>query len=333
MTKLRRTATSARKVAAKAEKQRSLRKAQARTGSVLDHAMALLPISDAGLHRIFLAIILGGAVALAWLVASLAGVPAMAAAQVASVARQAGFEVRRVEVRGTKHLNELKIYERVLAERNRAMPEVDVKALRADLMELSWVQDARVSRQLPDTLVVDIIERKARAVLRVPGGLGADGKPASHFVLIDAGGKVLDPVSAAQAHRRLILSGEGVEGQVAAVGALLDVSPALKAQVAEADWIGNRRWNLIFKTGQVLELPEGDAAPGALVGFARLDGTNRLLGGKATAFDMRAADRIYIRVPGRADGQLGSLALGHAIATSGAGAPASASGSAKPEAE
>ena len=333
MTKLRRTATSARKVAAKAEKQRSLRKAQARTGSVLDHAMALLPISDAGLHRISLAIILGGAVALAWLVASLAGVPAMAAAQVASVARQAGFEVRRVEVRGTKHLNELKIYERVLAERNRAMPEVDVKALRADLMELSWVQDARVSRQLPDTLVVDIIERKARAVLRVPGGLGADGKPASHFVLIDAGGKVLDPVSAAQAHRRLILSGEGVEGQVAAVGALLDVSPALKAQVAEADWIGNRRWNLIFKTGQVLELPEGDAAPGALVGFARLDGTNRLLGGKATAFDMRAADRIYIRVPGRADGQLGSLALGHAIATSGAGAPASASGSAKPEAE
>ena len=325
MTKLRRTATSARKVAARAEKQRSLRKAQARTGSVLDHAMALLPISDAGLHRIFLAIILGGAVALAWLVASLAGVPAMAAAQVASVARQAGFEVRRVEVRGTKHLNELKIYERVLAERNRAMPEVDVKALRADLMELSWVQDARVSRQLPDTLVVDIVERKARAVLRVPGGVGADGKPASHFVLIDAGGKVLDPVSAAQAHRRLILSGEGVEGQVAAVGALLDVSPALKAQVAEADWIGNRRWNLIFKTGQVLELPEGDAAPGALVGFARLDGTNRLLGGKATAFDMRAADRIYIRVPGRADGQLGSLALGHATA--------SASAASKTEAE
>jgi len=32
---------------------------------------------------------------------------------------------------------------------------------------------------------------------------------------------------------------------------------------------------------------------------------------------MRAADRVYIRVPGRADGALGSLALGHtsAVAT------------------
>ena len=325
MTKLRRTATSARKVAERAEKQRSLRKAQARTGSMFDHAMAMLPISEASLHRIFLGLILGGAVACAWLVASLAGVPAMAAAQVSSVAKQAGFEVRRVEVRGTKHLNELKIYERVLAERNRAMPEVDVKALREDLLQLSWVQDARVSRQLPDTLVVDIIERKARAVLRVSDGVGADGKPASHFVLIDASGKELDPVSAGQAHRRLILSGDGVEDQVAAVASLLDVSPALKAQVAEADWIGNRRWNLIFKTGQVLELPEGDAAPGALVAFARLDGTNRLLGGKAAAFDMRAADRVYIRVPGRADGALGSLALGHTSAV--------ATASAKPEAE
>ena len=35
--------------------------------------------------------------------------------------------------------------------------------------------------------------------------------------------------------------------------------------------------------------------------FARLDGVNRLLGGKVAAFDMRAGDRIYLRVPGRTD--------------------------------
>jgi len=307
MAKLKRTATSARKLAVKAEKRRSLRKAQARTGSVLDTALALLPISEASLHRIFLAIILGGAVACAWLVASLAGVPAMAAEQVASIAKQAGFEVRRVEVRGTRHLSELKIYERVLAERNRAMPEVDVRALRADLMQLSWVADARVSRQLPDTLVVDVIERRPKAVLRI----GDKGETA-HYALIDETGHVLDPIAPARAHGHLILSGNGVEGQVAALDTLLDVSPALKAQVAEADWIGNRRWNLTFHTRQVLALPEGDdTAAAALVAFARLDGTNRLLGGKATAFDMRARDRIYIRVPGRAEEALGRMALGH----------------------
>ena len=88
----------------------------------------------------------------------------------------------------------------------------------------------------------------------------------------------------------------------ALMGALLDAAPALKPQVAEADWIGNRRWNLTFKTGQVLALPEGDkGSAGALVAFARLDGANRLLGGRVAAFDMRAPDRIYLRVPGRTD--------------------------------
>jgi cell division protein FtsQ len=45
--------------------------------------------------------------------------------------------------------------------------------------------------------------------------------------------------------------------QVAALSELLDAAPALRPQVREAEWVGNRRWNLTFKTGQVLALPEG----------------------------------------------------------------------------
>ena len=51
----------------------------------------------------------------------------------------------------------------------------------------------------------------------------------------------------------------------------------------------------------MLALPQGDeASASALVSFAKLDGVNRLLGGQVAYFDMRAADRIYLRVPGRA---------------------------------
>jgi cell division protein FtsQ len=67
------------------------------------------------------------------------------------LAHDAGFEVHNVDVRGVNNLNELKIYERALGERDRAMPLVDVDALRERLLALSWVEDARVSRQLPDT--------------------------------------------------------------------------------------------------------------------------------------------------------------------------------------
>lgn len=287
---LKRKAPTARKVAAQQGTARKVRTAKARTGSAFDRIMAWIPFSEEQLHRIFLAVILGGAAALAWVVAGFAGLPAMAGQQLAQIAGDAGFEVRRVDVRGVKHLNELKIYERVLAERNQAMPLVDIAALREELLQLSWVQDARVSRQLPDTLVIDIVERTPHAVLKKPG----------RFVLIDAEGHELEPVSAQRAKGMLVVGGPGAGKQVVALSQLLEAAPALNPQVREAEWVGNRRWNLTFKTGQVLALPEGEQASAkALMAFARLDGTNRLLGGRVAAFDMRASDRIYLRVPDR----------------------------------
>ena len=312
--KIKRRAGTARKAAAQQGKAAKARAVRARTGSALDAVMAWVPLSDEALHRVFLVIILGGALALAALVAAQAGVPTMANQQMATVAANAGFEVHRVEVRGTRHLNELKVYERVLVQRDRAMTEVDLAALRADLLQLSWVKDARVSRQLPDTLVVDIVERKPHAVLR----------QADHLVLIDETGAPLDPISEADAKGMLVLSGNGVSDRVAALAGLLNVAPALKPQVAEAEWVGNRRWNILFKTGQVLALPEGDqASADALVSFARLDGINRLLGGRVVAFDMRAPDRIYLRVP-HAPASGAPQTLGSVAAASSAALPSAA---------
>jgi cell division protein FtsQ len=297
---IRRKASNARKVAATRGKQAKVREAKARTGSLLDMAMAWLPFSEAQLHRLFLFAILGGAAALACFVAVVAGVPALASLQFAQVAKAAGFEVKHVDVRGVHNLNELKVYERALAQRDLAMPLVDLATLRQDLLGLSWVKDARVSRQLPDTLVIDIVEREPHAVLR----------KADRFVLIDETGHELETVARGRAQGKLIVSGLGAGQQVLALNQLLDAAPALKPRVQEAEWIGNRRWNLTFKTGQVLALPEGDeASAGALVSFARLDGTNRLLGGKVTIFDMRAPDRIYLRIPGR-EAQQDAIAAG-----------------------
>ncbi|GGD98304.1 hypothetical protein GCM10011515_17640 [Tsuneonella deserti] len=270
------------------------RKARAKTTGAVGGALALLPFTEEQLHKVFVGAILAAVAALALFIASLAGVPALAAAQVAAVASDAGFEVRRVQVTGVERMNELKVYERVLAERDRPMPLVELDTIRKDLLALSWVADARVSRQLPDTLVVDVVERTPRAVLKKP----------NRMVLIDGAGHELEPISPANAKGMLQVSGPGAARQVAALDALLDAAPALKAQVTQAEWIGNRRWNLTFKTGQVLALPHGDEEPAAaLVSFARLDGVNRLLGGKVAAFDMRAPDRIYMRIPGRAKQQ------------------------------
>ena len=288
MATVKRKAKGVRRSAAASNRATTARKAKARTGSVMDSAMGILPFTEAQLQRIFLAMILGGAVALAWLVASLAGVPAMAQRQVAIAATEAGFVVQRVSVRGADRINELKIYERV--QLGQPITLVDVDAIRGDLLQLRWVRDARISRQLPDTVVVDIVERTPHAVLQ----------KADRMVLIDPTGAELEPISRANAKNMLTISGPGSQMQVARLSDLLNTAPALKPRVAAAEWIGNRRWDVTFDTGQVLALPqESKEAAAALVRFAKLDGTSRLLGGKVAKFDMRAPERIYMRIPGR----------------------------------
>ncbi len=296
MATVKRKTTGVRRSAAAKSRAAKARTARTRTQGGFNRALALLPFDDEQLHRIFLAIIIGGAAALAWFVASLAGVPALAQNEVAKLASDAGFEVRRVRVTGVQRMNELKIYERALAQRDRPMPLVDLEGLRSELVALPWVEDARVSRQLPDVLVIDVVERTPHAVLRKP----------DHLVLIDATGEELEPISAENAKGMLAVEGPGAAKQVANLGTLLDAAPAMRSKVAHAEWVGNRRWNLTFTTDQVLALPQGEKdAATALIQFARLDGQNRLLGGKVATFDMRAPERIYMRVPGRAAQVLG----------------------------
>jgi cell division protein FtsQ len=286
---IRRNGTSGVRRAAKAQSRAvTARKAAGKASGFVDWLMGLLPFTEEQWSRIWLAIIIGGAVGLALVIASLAGVPALAQAQVAKIAADAGFEVRHVRVTGTNRMDERLVYARVLSQQSRAMPEVDVAALRTELKTLPWVKDARVSLQLPHTLAIDIVERTPHAVLEKPDRL----------VLIDAGGVELDTVSAAKAKGMLRLAGPGAGQQAGRLETLLAAAPALAPQVESAEWVGNRRWNLTFKTGQLLALPEGETeAATALVKFARLDGQNRLLGGKVLAFDMRSPPRLYMRLP------------------------------------
>ena len=290
----RNSATGVRRAAKAQNRAVTARRAQGKASGFVDTAMGVLPFTEEQWSRIWLAMIIGTGVAVAFIIASLAGLPALAQTQVAMIAADAGFEVRHVRVNGTNRMDEQQVYARVLSQRTRAMPDVDVAALRADLMTLPWVKDARVSIQLPHTLAIDIVERTPHAVL----------EKADRLVLIDASGVELEPVSPAKAKGLLRLAGPGAAQQARGLDELLAAAPALAPQVEAAEWVGNRRWNLTFKTGQLLALPEGAVeAATALVKFARLDGQNRLIGGKVLAFDMRTPPRLYMRLP---EGELGN---------------------------
>lgn len=279
-------ATATRKAPAKRRAKAPTPRQKVRQISWIDRLLRTLPFSEEDIQRAITWVVVAALAILALAAAQWFGMIAAAHQQYAELAAKAGFQVQRVEVTGMERVDQLKVYELVLAEKDRAMPLVDIDKVRADLLEYGWIKDARVSRRLPDTLAVEIIERKPAAVWQ------RDGK----YSLIDAEGIVLQNVPAGEAGELPLLNGTDANQHAVALNELLDKATALKAQVAGASWIGNRRWDLRFKTGETLALPEGErAAAEALLNFARMDGIHRLLGRDLIHFDLRDPDRAYFR--------------------------------------
>ncbi|WOE76156.1 cell division protein FtsQ/DivIB [Alterisphingorhabdus coralli] len=274
------------------------RKRTVKRTSIMDRLLKVLPFTPEQVQRAMTFAIVAGVVLGVLAVAKIAGVTDRAGTQLAEIAGDAGFEVKHVEVRGLENVNELKVYEIVLAEKDRAMPLVDLDRLRNELMQFGWIGDARVSRQLPDTLIVDIVEREPHAVWN-------DGK---QLAIIDDEGRLLEVIKDAREVDLPLISGKNANTKAAALDALMDQAPALEPMVTEAKWVGNRRWDLVFQSGETLALPEGEeASKAAFVTFARMEGVNRLLGTGVTHFDLRDPDRAYFRLP-----QEGSSAGGEA---------------------
>jgi cell division protein FtsQ len=279
-------AGAARKAPAKRKAKSPSPRQKVLQASWVDTLIRILPLTEKEVQRIVTWVILAVLTLLALVAAQYAGLTAAAYQQYAALAVKAGFQVKRVPVTGMERVDQLKVYQLVLAEKDRAMPLVDIDKIRADLLQYGWIKDARVSRRLPDTLAVEIIERKPAALWQ------RNGK----YSLIDANGIVLANVRADEGGDLPMLNGNEANEHIVALNALLDNASALKSQVSGATWIGKRRWDLQFQTGETLALPEGEAeAAKALLNFARLDGVHRLLGRDLIHFDLRDSDRAYFR--------------------------------------
>jgi cell division protein FtsQ len=226
-----------------------------------------------------------GAVALAMVALE---VPAKIGQAAGEAIGEAGFRVRSVDVQGIQRMDSKPVFQIALGQTSTAMPLVDVAAIRERLLHYGWVKDARVSRRLPDTLAIDIVERQ-------PAALWQDEQRLS---LIDAEGVVLDRVPISAMPDLPLLIGPGANARSRQLDALLAEVPTLRPQLESANWIGKRRWDLNFQSGETVALPEGEqAAKAAIEKFARLDKSTGLLGRGIVRIDLRIPGKMVVRLP------------------------------------
>lgn len=247
-----------------------------------------LPMDQARANKVAGMVFGGFVLAIGAVVLVALDIPAKAERAAGTAVGHAGFTVSGYQIVGINHMDRKLVDAVVTDELHRAADEagaakapqalVNVSEIRNRLLAYGWVKDARVSHRLPDTLVIDIVERTPAALWQNKGQL----------VLIDSGGVVLDRVAVDKMPDLPLLIGYGANTQESQLANILRDVPTLKPQLVSATWVGGRRWDLKFQTGEVVSLPETFAdADAALAKFAQYDRSNGMLGRGILRFDLR----------------------------------------------
>jgi cell division protein FtsQ len=156
--------------------------------------------------------------------------------------------------------------------------------VRQRIESTGWVQDVRVVRLLPDTLVISVSPRSAAAVWQRQGVLR----------VVDTEGRLIAGADPARFPALPLVVGEGAAEEARNILPLLRQRPSLMAKVDALVRVDARRWDLRLKDGSLIQLP-AVGEDSALIQLDQLDQKQRLLSLGFERIDLRDPDQLVVR--------------------------------------
>jgi cell division protein FtsQ len=201
----------------------------------------------------------------------------------------AGLAVREVLVRGRQITARDDLIAALDIHSGMPILAIDMEEARQRVESLGWVKSATIARRLPDTIYLQVEERKALALWQHEG----------RVALIDRHGAVIQRRKLEGFAALPLVVGEDAPENAARLLDLLHTYPAVSGQVEAAVRVSGRRWNLRLRNGIDIRLPADDVAT-ALDRLAEYQREHALFERDVIAVDLRVPDRLIVRVNGDA---------------------------------
>ncbi|NKB49438.1 MAG: FtsQ-type POTRA domain-containing protein [Alphaproteobacteria bacterium] len=201
----------------------------------------------------------------------------------------AGLAVREVLVRGRQITARDDLIAALDIHSGMPILAIEMEEARQRVESLGWVKSVTIARRLPDTIYVQIEERKALALWQHKG----------RITLIDREGAVIQRRKLEGFAALPLVVGEDAPANAASLLDLLRTYPAVSGQVEAAVRVSGRRWNLRLRNGIDIRLPAEDVAT-ALDRLAEYQREHALFERDVIAVDLRVPDRLIVRVTGKA---------------------------------
>jgi cell division protein FtsQ len=205
-----------------------------------------------------------------------------------SVTTGLGLSLRRVHITGASAEATPAIRAALGVHAGQPITSLDLAAMRDRVRGVGWVEEARVVRLLPDTLIIEVKEHDRLAVWQTGG---------QNFV-IDSHGKTIAGADAGRYPSLPLVVGKGADVAAAELLPLLAQRPRLMGRIDALIRVDERRWDLRLKDGSIIMLP-AMGLDSALIRLDAMDQRERLLDLGFSRVDLRAEDSVAVR-PGRA---------------------------------
>lgn len=200
-----------------------------------------------------------------------------------------GLRIEHIEITGATTTPRAAILRALDAEHGAPILDFSPSQAAARIVRLGAVRSAVVERLLPDTLLVEVDERRPVAIWQ---------EPDRHFALIGPDGLVLSDhdAAAARAHDPglPLLVGAGVPMHAKALLALLAAYPSIAKHVVAAERIDNLRWNLLLRDHATVKLPD-EHAGAAMARLMVAEDRVKLLERPVRTIDLRLSDRLVVQ--------------------------------------
>jgi cell division protein FtsQ len=197
---------------------------------------------------------------------------------------QAGFRLRKVQISGASAMATGDIVKAAGVYKDEPLLGLDLTALRRRVEAVGWVKEARIVRLLPDTLVISVAERRQLAVWQHDG----------RIAVIDDHGMVIPEANPARFAALPLVVGAGGAEAAPRILPLLAQRPKLMGRMDALVRVDDRRWDLRFKDGSLIQLPAVDEEA-ALMQLEQLDQRSRILDLGFERIDLRNPDVVAVR--------------------------------------
>jgi cell division protein FtsQ len=164
----------------------------------------------------------------------------------------AGFGISEIHLAGNSRVPPESILAALGMKPGESIFAAKLAEARTRIMALDWIASADVVRRYPDSIFVNVVEKRPFALWQSPSlGNGRGG-----VAVVERAGDVITTQGVEKFARLPKLIGAGAPVVAPDLVDAVMAHRAVAARVAAYEYVSQRRWNLILNDGVVVKLPE-----------------------------------------------------------------------------